>query len=318
MGEISLEGINAASVGAGRIFVLFNSLSNVCQTLMIQDKQEHYRISDKTTHQIIDQEHALHLEQSGIVQCGLATCRESFSVYRKSPGQHMLLFTVKGKGWLQSGQERYVLEPGSLIVVPAGCENGFGIEEEDWQLAWLFLTPRHEWRCVAGAHLQYDLTPITDVMFSCIQTLVRTMTLPPELGQRVAQHAVEQINDLLSSPAPNAQSRMHVRLNRAFEQVQKQLHRDWMVDQIAALVPCSVPHLHRLSQSYYHHSPKAHLTRLRMEYAARLLGRSDWSIQHIGEMVGYANSANFSTRFKRWSGKTPREHRHDKKNTFLL
>ncbi len=314
MGAISLEEMNAVSVGAARSFVLFNSIPNICQTLMIQDTQEHYRISDQTTHQVIDQEHALHLEQSGIVQCGLATCRESFSVYRKSPGQHMLLFTVKGKGWLQSGQERYVLEPGSMIVVPAGVENGFGIEEEDWQLAWLFLSPQRDWPCVVDATIRYDLTPVTDVMFSCTQTLVRTLSLPAELGKTIAQYAVAQINVLLNSPTPHSQPRMAVRLNRAFEQVQKQLHREWSVEQLAALVPCSVPHLHRLSQTYYHHSPKAHLTRLRMEYAARLLARSDWSVQHIGEMVGYPNSANFSTRFKRWSGKTPRQHRYEYQN----
>ncbi|ETX21658.1 bacterial regulatory helix-turn-helix s, AraC family protein [Vibrio parahaemolyticus IDH02640] len=51
--------------------------------------------------------------------------------------------------------------------------------------------------------------------------------------------------------------------------------------------------------------------RMRMEYAARLLRSTEWPIQHIGEIVGYPTSANFSTRFKAWSSMTPREFRQN-------
>jgi len=68
----------------------------------------------------------------------------------------MLLYTVRGKGWLESGACRYDLEPGSLITVPAGVENGFGMEEEPWQIAWLFLTPDRAWPMIES-NISYQL-----------------------------------------------------------------------------------------------------------------------------------------------------------------
>ncbi|AEH35107.1 AraC family transcriptional regulator [Vibrio anguillarum] len=275
----------------------------------MSDKQERYSISDKTHQEFIDQSRVLALEQSGIVQCGIATCREMFSVYRKNQSVHMLLYTVKGKGWLTSGTDSYLLEPSSLIVVPAGVENGFGIEEEEWQVVWIFLAPQRHWKNTVKEEIHYTLTPIAAVMYASIQALLRTLTLPAELGEQVGQRIVEQIEIMLRAPIELPLSRTLLRLNRVFQRVQSQLHKDWTIENLAALFPCSQAHLHRLCQQHFGHSPKAHLTRMRMEYAARLLVSTDWPIQHVGDIVGYPNPANFSTRFKVWSHCTPREFR---------
>ena len=271
------------------------------------DKQERYDISDKTHQEFIDQTHVLAFEELGLVQCGIATCRDFFSVHRKNQQKHLLLYTVRGKGWLESDTCKHILEPGSLVIVPAGIENGFGIEEETWQIAWVFLSPCEKWQGIVGKEIQYTLTPAADVMYSCIHTLLRSISLPIDLGGEVAIHSVAQIEAMINAPAPQEQSRNLVRLRRVFDSVQKQLHKEWNVQELAAIFPCSEPHFHRLCQQYFSHSPMHHLMRMRMEYAARLLRSSDWSIQHIGEIVGYPNAANFSTRFKAWCGMTPRQ-----------
>ncbi|GMM89094.1 AraC family transcriptional regulator [Vibrio fortis] len=272
----------------------------------MSEKQERYEISDSTHQEFVDQSHVLAFEQLGIVQCGTASCRDFFSVYRKNQQKHMLLFTVRGKGWLESGGCRYILEPGSCITVPAGVENGFGIEEETWQIAWVFLSPDKRWSNIDNDIL-YTLTPAADVVASCIHTLLRSISLPIDLGGAVAIHSVAQIEALINAPIPQQLDRNAIRLERAFDTAQKQLHKEWNVQELSNLFPCSEPHFHRLCQRYYSHSPMTHLMRMRMEYAARLLRSSDCSIQHIGEIVGYPNAANFSTRFKAWSGMTPRQ-----------
>ncbi|MFA0035767.1 AraC family transcriptional regulator [Vibrio sp. 10N.261.52.A1] len=273
----------------------------------MSEKQERYKISEKTHQEFVDQSHVLAFEELGIVQCGTASCRDFFSVYRKNQQKHMLLFTVRGKGWLESGGCRYILEPGSCITVPSGIENGFGIEEETWQIAWIFLSPDKHWENIVSDEISYTLSPAAEVVSSCIHTLLRSIALPIDLGGAIANHSVAQIEFLINAPVPNHQSRNLVRLRRVFDNVQKQLHKEWNVHELANLFPCSEPHFHRLCQRYYSHSPMTHIMRMRMEYAARLLKSSDWSIQHIGEIVGYPNAANFSTRFKAWSGMTPRQ-----------
>ncbi|EGU43339.1 putative AraC-family transcriptional regulatory protein [Vibrio splendidus ATCC 33789] len=273
----------------------------------MSENQERYEISEKTHQEFVDQSHVLAFEELGIVQCGTASCRDFFSVYRKNQQKHMLLFTVRGKGWLESGGCRYILEPGSCITVPSGIENGFGIEEETWQIAWIFLSPDKHCENMVSDEISYTLSPAAEVVSSCIHTLLRSIALPIDLGGAIANHSVAQIEFLINAPVPNHQPRNLVRLRRVFDNVQKQLHKEWNVHELANLFPCSEPHFHRLCQRYYSHSPMTHIMRMRMEYAARLLKSSDWSIQHIGEIVGYPNAANFSTRFKAWSGMTPRQ-----------
>ncbi|MGF1711932.1 AraC family transcriptional regulator [Vibrio kagoshimensis] len=273
----------------------------------MNDKQEKYEISESTHQEFVDQSHVLAFQELGIVQCGTATCRDFFSVYRKNQQKHMLLFTVRGKGWLESGACRYMLEPGSCISVPAYVENGFGIEEETWQIAWVFLSSDKKWNNVIGSEVTYSLTPAAEVIASCIHTLLRSISLPIDLGGKIAIHSVAQIEAIINAPIPQEQSRNSIRLRRVFDNVQKQLHKEWNVKELASLFPCSEPHFHRLCQQYHSHSPMEHIMRMRMEYGARLLRSSDWSIQHIGEIVGYPNAANFSTRFKAWSGMTPRQ-----------
>ncbi|SBT14501.1 AraC family transcriptional regulator [Vibrio celticus] len=273
----------------------------------MSEKHERYEISDQTHQEFVDQSHVLAFEELGIVQCGTASCRDFFSVHRKNPQKHMLLYTVRGKGWLESGSCRYTLESGSCITVPAGTENGFGIEEETWQIAWIFLSPDKQWDKVVSDEVSYTLSPAAEVVSSCIHTLLRSIALPIDLGGAIANHSVAQIEFMINAPVPQQQSRNLIRLRRVFDNVQKQLHKEWNVHELASLFPCSEPHFHRLCQRYYSHSPMTHIMRMRMEYAARLLKSSDWSIQHIGEIVGYPNAANFSTRFKAWSGMTPRQ-----------
>lgn len=273
----------------------------------MSEKQERYEISEKTHQEFVDQSHVLAFEELGIVQCGTASCRDFFSVYRKNQQKHMLLYTVRGKGWLESDGCRYILEPGSCIMVPSGIENGFGIEEETWQIAWIFLSPDKHWENIVSDEISYTLSPAAEVVSSCIHTLLRSIALPIDLGGAIANHSVAQIEFMINAPVPNHQPRNLVRLKRVFDNVQKQLHKEWNVHELASLFPCSEPHFHRLCQRYYSHSPMTHIMRMRMEYAARLLKSSDWSIQHIGEIVGYPNAANFSTRFKAWSGMTPRQ-----------
>ncbi|MCK6263655.1 AraC family transcriptional regulator [Vibrio sp. ZSDE26] len=270
------------------------------------ERQETLQISDKTHHEFIDQTNVLMLEEMGIIQCGIATCRDFFSIYRKNQQKHMLLYTIKGKGWLKVQHQRYQLEPSSVITTPAFIEVGFGMEEEEWQIAWVFLDPKADWSDVIGGGVQYSLTPISEVIYAAILSMLRSISLPIDLGGAIGKRAVEQIELLINAPINNEQSRSKIRMTRVFDLVQRQLHKDWTVTQLASQFPCSEPHFHRLCQQIYKHSPKVHVTRMRMEYAARLLVSTDWSIQHIGEIVGYPNAANFSTRFRRWSNMTPR------------
>ena len=278
----------------------------------MNNMQESLWISDKTEHEFIDYHHVLELERFGFIQCGIAHCRELFTIQRTNMHKHMLLYTVKGKGWLKSATQQFALEPGSLAVVPAGIINTFGIEQEDWQIAWVFLDPSKNWQGLVNASIDYHLTSVTEAVYAAVLLLLRARMTPIKISGEIVKVTTAQLSLLVKASLDHSLSSKQLRLKRVFDDAQRQLHREWDVEQLAALFPCSSPHFHRLCKQYFGHSPVAYLTKMRMEYASRLLLSTDWAVAHIGELVGYTVLANFSARFKVWSGQTPRQYRKNR------
>jgi transcriptional regulator GlxA family with amidase domain len=59
------------------------------------------------------------------------------------------------------------------------------------------------------------------------------------------------------------------------------------------------------------HSPKAYITRLRLETSARLLRDTGLRIWQISDLVGYSGLGVFSKAFHRWSGLRPQHYRKE-------
>ncbi|MGF1764588.1 AraC family transcriptional regulator [Aliivibrio kagoshimensis] len=268
---------------------------------------EYFHISETTEQDVIDQSHLLSLEHHHILQCGIGRCHEDFTIFRRNPNMHMLIFTRSGKGWLETPDERWSLEPDSVICVPAGNANGFGIEGDYWEMSWVFLAAHHSWSELVSDKIYYSSTRSASLLNDSIRCLIQSLSLPYPVGNEIGSKIVEQIALMISYRMPTSVPKPLQKLEQVFQLCQKQLHRDWSVTELAQLYPCSEPHFHRLCRRYLGHSPMAHLTRMRMEHASRLMTTTDWPIQIISEAVGYPNSANFSTRFKKWSQMNPRE-----------
>ncbi|PSW06194.1 AraC family transcriptional regulator [Photobacterium lipolyticum] len=283
---------------------------------------EYFQISDLCRTTTIDQGQLVALEKHSIIQCGVNYARDSFTIYRRNPNMHMLLFTCCGEGWLETPVRKWQLEPGSVIYVPPGYANGFGMNQGGieggnmskneiniWDIAWVMLSDNGEWQNMMPNEVTYSKTQCGDMLRKTIDCLHQSMSLPYPVGNQLGDSLVEQIRLLVSHRLPTSMPVSLQRLEKVFGRAKEQFHRSWQVSELAELHPCSEPHFHRLCQQFYGHGPMAHLTRLRMEYAARLLSATDWPIQHICELSGYPNPANFSTRFKKWSSLTPREFR---------
>jgi LacI family transcriptional regulator len=56
-------------------------------------------------------------------------------------------------------------------------------------------------------------------------------------------------------------------------------------------------------------TPGEEMTRVRLERSKELLGTTTLPIARIAQMVGYASATNFTTFFRRHTGKTPRAFR---------
>ena len=69
--------------------------------------------------------------------------------------------------------------------------------------------------------------------------------------------------------------------------------------------------LKTIFKSVYGNSIAAHVKEHRMEQAAKLLRETGLSIAEIAGRVGYDSQSRFTAAFKEYSGKLPKDYRHN-------
>ncbi len=75
------------------------------------------------------------------------------------------------------------------------------------------------------------------------------------------------------------------------------------------LAPCSYEHLCRLFKQRFNERPTAFINRLRVEYAARLLGDGDTPVDSVAREVGFRSVPQFFAIFRKRFGMTPGAYR---------
>jgi transcriptional regulator GlxA family with amidase domain len=75
---------------------------------------------------------------------------------------------------------------------------------------------------------------------------------------------------------------------------------------VAAAVGCSEGHLYRRFLARTGQTPVAWLTDLRLAHARHWLANTDWPIDRIARLVGYADRRYFARVFRQHAGQSPR------------
>jgi len=103
------------------------------------------------------------------------------------------------------------------------------------------------------------------------------------------------------------------RLDKLWYLVRQELGGNWNLTRLARCAGVSAESLRRLSLEYHDAPPLAHLTRLRMHYAADLLACTREKISTVAARVGYEDPFAFSNAFKRVMGHSPSHQRDHQK-----
>jgi YesN/AraC family two-component response regulator len=105
-------------------------------------------------------------------------------------------------------------------------------------------------------------------------------------------------------------------LERIMECINKNLNNsDLSVDMIADTVGISRVHLHRKMKDLTGQTPHDFIRNIRLKKAAQLLANRGMNVTEVMYACGFANSASFSTVFKKFYGMSPRDYmkEHEKR-----
>ncbi|WP_374604140.1 GlxA family transcriptional regulator [Arenimonas sp.] len=150
----------------------------------------------------------------------------------------------------------------------------------------------------------------TAVMGYMLQVLARVAD--PALAQNTARMML--LDPDRSSQAPYislalAERPRHSLSEKAESFLQRELHRELSVSELARHCGTSERSLLRHFRQHYNASPLAHLQHLRVERAKALLETTLLSFDEIVERCGYSDASSFRKLFKRATSLTPADYR---------
>ena len=129
---------------------------------------------------------------------------------------------------------------------------------------------------------------------------------------KTRQHIKEYYSsiEVTKSEPIGISSREKELISRAIKYVEKNIDNvKFNVEELGKELGLSRTHLYRKLKSIAGQSPNEFIRQIRLKKAVELLKTSDFTIAEIAYEVGFKSPANFSTSFKAFYGRTPKEYK---------
>lgn len=224
-------------------------------------------------------------------------------------------FTLDGYAWLQAGERRVALDPGSVLAITVPYRGEITVPHGGyWHFIAVNLTGPHALRAfkwVVDHYGSLQRLPLDCGLVENVRSLIEGLVASPSWSEHTWSSRVYEWLQLWWSIADRHQMNMRdLLLQQNGGDAELVGIGSGTVKEFAAKLGYSPAYLSRKITSVWHKTPGRALRRARLEEAARLLRNSTSPVGAIGERVGYASSSAFVRAFRREFGATPLDYRH--------
>ncbi len=252
------------------------------------------------------------LKTHHIAHVGRMWASQPFRVIRAEASGTFALIGLEGEGEiLIDGNWRTVVAD-EICLLPAFAHTGIRARDKrTWNFAWVRYEEERERAPILSSNSPVIHKGAALPLGYAIAGLAAELAHETS-GPATLHHWVELIHGFVTRAARPYQG--DDRLWRVWEEVAKDLTRNWQLKDLAWIAHLSQEHLRRLAQQQLGRSPVQQVTYLRIRRAIELLASRDDKVETIACEVGYENPFTFSNAFKRWTGKRPSEYRISSNN----
>ena len=230
----------------------------------------------------------------------------------------LVLYTVKGSGYLVCGDKRHTLSEGTIAFVPTHTAIQYGTDPNGsgtWEFYWLNLsgsyvedTAHKLWEDGFTCHICRDRNQYTQIMCSLLEDSSEAFR-----QEQIHTNAVTALLDLLlgeilfdsNNDIPNTDPRA----DRLLAYLQAQYADPICLDDLSKHFFLSVNQVIRIFRTRTGYAPYEYLKRYRLTKACEFLEGTDLQVRDIAHKVGYTNSAHFTAQFRSFYGITPTQYR---------
>ncbi|MBK8045655.1 MAG: AraC family transcriptional regulator [Anaerolineales bacterium] len=242
--------------------------------------------------------------------------------YRERPegaAENILIYCVAGAGWYEVHGNRFTLQAGEALLLPAGLPHTYAASDrEPWSIHWV------HFRGLEGdyfaqlppepAHkLGVDMTCAREVeaLFQqCYSIFFGGFVLPRLIyGSKLVHHLLAELIYHNNSFSPSLRTGRFHSLEPTFAYLVQNLQRSLSLADMANQAGLSESQFSHVFKQQTGHSPLTYFIHLKMQHACSLLTLTQLSIKEIAQEIGYADSYYFSRLFKKIIGVAPSDYR---------
>ena len=235
--------------------------------------------------------------------------------YESTPGPrpyHDLRLLLQGELRVEMGGQTYELQPGDLMVCPAGtplqCSAG---NAGTWHLYFLIAT-RPEWEPLRKHGAYVRACESATVLFLLLRDTLDAMTSHQPDAIRRAQSNSRMLANLLRLEMARGEakpSKERSALQQLVEDVTAAPQQPWSRQTMAGRLHLSVSQATRLLNQELGVSPRELVIRQRMQFATQELLNTNRKIGTIATELGYSSVHSFTRLFVRHVGLPPGQYR---------
>jgi AraC-like DNA-binding protein len=244
--------------------------------------------------------------------------------YRERPrgaDQHILIYCVEGKGWVDIQKKKYEISAGNFFIVPAQIAHTYGASETDpWTIYWVHFTGGMSHEIISlfqkqlGGHKGFvHYTDERTRLFNKIYTQL-------EMGYSSANLQFANMSFwyflttfLFEEKHQDTEARTKDNLiNQSIDFMTKNADQLITVEEISRSVNLSVSHFTALFKKKTGYSPIEYYNHLKIQKACQYLLFTDLRVKEISYKLGINDPYYFSRLFSKVMGMSPNVYR-DKK-----
>lgn len=265
-------------------------------------------------------------EVAGIQAIGLEkrTCHKNYSwegMKRDGGDRIIFQYTLKGKGKICINGANYNLYPGKAFLVNVPSNHHYYLPEnsQNWEFIFIttygneankiFETIKNQFGFIL--QLQDDSPPIQKIKILIKKIQNQTLRDKYELFA----HSYSFLMDLLGYLKNYKNTKRPMAVSESISFIEQNYMEQITLDDIVQHAQVSKYHFTRIFQQYTGSTPMKFVTKVRLDYALKLLKNNDLSINQIAKKVGYSNGNYFNKVFNSYIGTSPGKFR---KNTSFL
>jgi AraC family transcriptional regulator len=250
--------------------------------------------------------------------------------YSHASPQHAVAFLLNGMTqveWKRGGRyTRYLSEPGSMTIVPAGDDHQFRTDRRTRVLVWMIDPPwlqslaDPEWQQRGSMIEIVEAFNSRDAEFWSLGQHLAAQVLCPVPGSRLyaealnMQLALQLLWNHSSLPRRNgnpAERLTDPRLRRVVDYIQSSLGNEISLSELAELAGLSPNYFLSAFRRATGKTPHRYLTERRVAKACELLHNPHRSIVDVSLAVGFSSQSHLTSVFRRYLKTTPAAYREE-------